>query len=505
MASSSNKRIAKNTAYLYMRMLLVMMVALYTSRVVLEALGVDDYGTYNVVGGLSASFMFFSSSLSNSTQRFLNIELGKRNLTQVNRIFSVCFLLFSLLAIIVIILSFTFGKWFVVDILNIPEVARNAAVIVLYATALTLAVTLICSTYESVVVARENMKIYAFLGVVDAIAKLAIAYLIMLVPDKLIWYAWLMLFATILPKAIIVLYSIRKYPESRPKLIWDNSLVKEMFIFNGWNIYGSAIWVANMQGLNIILNVFFGPAVNAARGIANQVNNAVTNFTSNFFVAVRPQIVKRYATEEFDSLISLIFNSSKYSFFLLWIICLPLLFNMNEIINLWLKNPPFYATAFTNWTLIYSLLSVLHHPMWSAVAAIGHLKKFILLGSNVLLLCLPISYLFLYYNISPIVIYPIIIIFQSLYQFITIILIQKYLPISLKDYFSRVLTPIIKVVTISIMITLSIHLFVPENLIGFIISLIISIIVAILTAFYVGMDAKNRIIVLVKMKQLLHL
>ncbi len=486
-------------------MLLVMCVALYTSRVVLDALGVEDYGIYNVVGGVSASFMFFSSSLTNSTQRFLNFELGKGNLTKVNNIFSVCLWLFCILGIIIIGLAITFGRWFVESVLNIPPRTHDAAIIVLYSTALTLVISLICATYESVLIARENMKIYAYLGIIDAIAKLLVAYLIIIAPNKLIYYAWLMLVATLIPKLIIAIYCIRHYPESRPILIWDRPMVKELFVFNGWNIYGSGIWILNEQGINIILNLFFGPIVNAARGVANLVNNAVTNFTSNFFVAVRPQIVKRYATNEYESLITLLYLSSKYSFFLLWIICLPLILNMEVIINIWLKNPPSYAVPFTIWALIHSLIAVLHNPIWSAVAAIGHLKRFILFGSNTLLLCFPTIYFVLGNHASPIIIYPILIFFHCIFQSITLYLISKYIPLKINEYVRQVIWPIAKIIIASLSITYLFNLLMPKNVPGFLASILIDVIVSATIIVFIGISRNHKDIIFTKMKEAFHI
>jgi hypothetical protein len=503
MDTSSNKRIAKNTIFLYSRMLVVMAISLYTSRIVLESLGVVDYGIYNVVGGVTLSLIFFSSTLTQSTQRYLNYELGRGDNSRANNVFSLFLELFILIAVVVLLIGLSLGKWFVTTKLSIPIEQIDAATSVLYATILTVCLTLVFSVYEAVVIAQENMKIYAYIGVIDAISKLAIAYLITLLPNKLICYAWMLAIATLLPKLFFAIYCVNKYPESKLKFYWQKSLFKEIFFFNGWNIYGSAIWMINEQGINILLNMFFGPVVNAARGIANQVNNAVNNFSTNFFIAVRPQIIKRYASEEYESLIALIFQSSKFSFFLLWIICLPIMLRTEYVINIWLKNPPEYTVSFVRWTLCFSLISVFHNPVWSTVAAIGRMKKFILLGSNALLFVFPVSYFLLKIGFEPMIVYPTLIIFQLVYQIITLKLIGNYIPLSLDSYLKNVIVPIIRVVPLSILITFFINEYIVQSFIGLILNTVLAILIVTVLEYVLGINKSEKQFINTKIKKFL--
>lgn len=445
MQKSDNKRIAKNTLFLYFRMMLVMAVTLFTSRIILNALGADDFGVYNVVGGLSTALIFFSSTLTVSTQRFLNFELGRGNVRRVKEIFNSCLLLFVLIAVIVLVVGVTAGRWFVLNKLVIPESQQHAAVVVLYATVISLCSMFIFSVYESVLIARENMKIYAYIGVIDSILKLGLAYLIILVNDKLIVYAILMMVIQLLPKMFMAIYCVRKYPEVKHEFIWDRALLKELVGFTGWNIYGSSVWMINGQGMNILLNMFFGPVVNAANGIATQVNNAVNNFAINFFTAVRPQIVKRYSVGDYDSLISLLYKSSRFSFYLLWILSLPLILRCEYVVSLWLKDVPEYTVSFVQWILIYSMVNSFNNPLWTAMSATGHLKRSVVIGSNLFLLAFPLSYIALKMGGVPMVVYPILSLGRLAFLLVTIYNLSKYVNVTIVKYAQNVFIPICKI------------------------------------------------------------
>ena len=291
--AANNRRIAKNTVFLYFRMLITMLVALYTSRVILDSLGIVDFGIYNVVGGMVTMFAFFSSSLSNATQRFLNFKLGENDSEGTNRVFNLSLLIYFIISIVVLIAAEIIGLWLLYNKLVIPPERMDAAFWVMQATIVSLFVTLNGIVFNSMLIAKENMKIYAYIGIIEACAKLAIAFAIAYTPfDKLKIYSVLLLAVTVCIQSFYAIVCYRKYAESRFKPYWDRTLFTEMFKFAGWNGFSTLIWAINDQGSTILLNIFFGPAVNAAKGVANQVNGAVSQFTNNFFTAVRPQIVK---------------------------------------------------------------------------------------------------------------------------------------------------------------------------------------------------------------------
>lgn len=474
-------------------MLLVMVVALYTSRIVLGALGVVEYGIYNVVGGLSSAFIFFATSLTNSTQRFLNYEMGRGDKKKVAEVFNISILIFGTIAILVFAIGTPIGLWAVNNRLVIPAEHLHAAQIVLYTIMFSLCVTFVSSVYEAVLIAHENMRLYAYVGLFDAILKLGFAYTIVHVSNKLIIYAWLMFVALVIPKLLMAIYCIFKYPEARFHFFWNRKMFKEIFGFSGWSIYGSAVWMINEQGVNIVLNMFFGPVVNAARGIAAQVNNAVNNFSTNFFVAVRPQIVKRFAAQDHESMKKLIFSSSRFSVYLLWIISAPLIIRADYILHLWLKDVPEFATVFVQWILIYSLVNSLNNPVWTAVMATGQLKKVVLVGSNLFLLAFPANYLALKLNASPLIVYPILAIGRLLFLFVALNDLGKSIKITITEYFKTVLIPITCVCTLSFVVDYIFNGILSDTFFGFILFAVVSALCSITLIWLVGIDQEEKL------------
>lgn len=499
--ADNSKRIAKNTAFLYIRMLTIMGVTFYTSRVILSALGVVDFGIYNVVGGLSSSFIFFSSALTNSTQRFLNMELGVNSLGKVRDIFNLSLLIYTVIALVVFIVGIVIGSWFIEHKLVIPADRLNAAYIILYTMLISLGITFIASVFESVLIARENMKLYAYLGVFDAMTKLGIAYCIMHINEqKLILYAIMMALAQVILKAILVLYCFIKYPECKISFYWNKWLFKEMFSFTGWNIYGSGVWMINEQGINILLNIFFGPVVNAARGISVQVNNAINNFSTNFFVAVRPQIIKTYAVENYGYLKKLVFASSKFSVYLLWILCVPVILRTEYVLSIWLGEVPNYTVSFVQWILVYSLVNSLNNPVWSVVMATGRLKKTVLIGSNIFLLAFPISYIFIKIDFSPSIVYLILVLMRLIFLFVSILIVGKLVNLTLKEYCLNVLLPIIIALVPISLILQTMNIFFSQNFISFVSICLTSTLLSVLSIYACGISQAERTFILKNVK-----
>lgn len=462
--SSNNKRIAKNTAFLYIRMLVVMAVTLYTSRIILEGLGIEDYGIYNVVGGLAASFMFFSSSLSNSTQRFLNIALGNNNNGLLKKIFNLSLLVYGCIALLVFVVIALFGHWLLDVKLVIPQDRMTAANCVLWCFNLSLCLTFIGTAYDSVLIAHENMKIFAWVGILDAFLKLAIAFVILFVDsDKLIIYSVLIMFATLVTRLIPAIYCHKIYEECKVTLVWDLSLFKSLFGFTGWNLVGCFVYMLNNQGISILLNIFFGPVVNAAKGIATQVDSAVNNFAINFFVAVRPQIVKQYAQGRIQEMVRLLFNSSRYGFYLLWIISLPLMLRIDYVLHIWLTEVPEYTSQFVIWIMIYNLINVLTNPWWSAIQAVGRLRLYTIIGSGVFLLAFPIGWICLYHGLLPTSVFQVLCIVRLIYIAVTINIVRRYIKFSRWQYIRDTIFPICSVVILTTIVTYYINGLLHQN------------------------------------------
>lgn len=491
--TQNNKRIAKNTAFLYLRMLFVMSIALYTTRVIFKALGAENMGIYNVVGGLTISFAFFSSSLSNATQRFLNIEFGKNNNNGANQVFCLSTIIYIVIIIAVLLLGTIIGTWFIENKMTIPTARIDAAIFVLYTTLAGLAITLFSSVYDSMLIAKENMKVYAYISVLEVILKLIVAYMVNFITcDKLKLYALLFLIAHCLVKTSTIIYCINKYPECKFKFYWNIKKLKEMFSFIGWNGFATAVWMINDQGTNILLNIFFGPLVNASRAISSQVSGAINNFSNNFYVAVRPQIIKSYASQNYEYLKKLIYSSSKFSFFLMWLLSLPIITQSDYILTLWLNDVPKYAVEFVQWVLIYNCIGILTNPIWTAVQATGYLKKYTTIGSIVFLMAFPLSYIFLKAGSGPIIVFQMLVIFRAIYHFVCFKIAQEYIDLSLKEYFQKTLLPILKVIFATSICVYIGTFFTNNSLIVFISMTLLCIITTITAVSILGLSQSER-------------
>lgn len=473
---------------------LVMLVSLYTVRVVLNTLGKVDYGIYNVVGGIVVMFSFLSNTMAVAAQRFFSYELGKGKHDQLKKTFSAVIVIYVLMAIIIGIMAETLGLWFLNTQMNIPVDRLEAARWVYHFSVFSFLATILKSPYDAVIMSRENMKVYAYISVVDVVLKLVIVYLLLLFQiDKLKLYATLVFAVTIINVLIYWIYCRRKYPESRFSFIWDKALFKTLLSYSGLNMLGSVAMVANNQGLNILLNVFFGPVVNAARGIAYQINYIISQLTQNFMTAVRPQIIKYYATQEREQMFELIFRSTKFSYFLLSAIAMPLLLETHFILALWLKNPPEYTVIFTRLIIVMTVIESFSYPlMTSAQAAIQHFKKYMLTISAIMILNLPISYAFLKLGFQPQVVFYISIINTSICLLVRLYLLRSIIGLHMRTYIRKVFFPVITTTLLSVIIPLIIIHNFEEGLIRFIMSVIVGGIVSVTIIYFIGITNEER-------------
>lgn len=493
MTSNNTKRIVKNTSMLYIRMFIMTLISLYTSRIILKALGIEDFGIYNVVGGIVVMFSFLNSAMALSVNRFFAYELGRKNYVQLKRLFSLSVNVHILIAIVVLIISETIGLWFLNTQLNIPLIRMKSANWVYQFSILSFIISIIKVPYNASIIAHEDMSIYAYASIIEAVLKLLIVYLLWLVFfDKLILYALLIFGVTFLMAGFYYLYSVRKYKECTYQFYYDTILFKSLLNYAGLSTFGNMAWVIVNQGQNFLLNIFFGPVTNAARGISFQISSAVNGFISNIYTAINPQIVKAYAANDREYMLKLVYQSTKFSFFFLLMITLPLVLELEFILKLWLETVPPNTLIYGRLILINSLVFNLATPSIIALQATGRIAVVHLITGSINLSNLLIAYIFLKLGYaSEIVFY--IQIFISIAMTISILFIQKsQLNILFKIYFKEVILPILIVTMTSVIIPIIIWDHLNNDIIRFLIVIIISFSSVLISSFYFGMNKVMR-------------
>lgn len=501
--SSNSKRIAKNTLYLFIRMVLMLGISLYTSRVILNVLGVDDFGLYNVVAGFISILSFLTGSLSGTTSRYITFALGKGDKLYLYNVFGNTLIIHLLLCLIILLFGETIGLWFVTNKLTIPEEKINAAIWVYQISILTTILSVLKIPYNALIIAHEEMKTFAYFSIIETIAKLVIAFSITYSPvNKLILYAFLILIVQMVITIVYYYYCKQNYGESKAKLIADKALLKEISSYSSWCILGYGAIAANTQGLNILLNMFYGTTANAARGIAVQIQNATAQLCGNFQMALNPQITKNYANGNYNYMHSLITTSSKFSFFLMLLMIMPILLNCEYILNLWLVSPPKYTIEFTKIILVISTIETLKNPILAAIHATGNIKKIQTVEGLCLLSILPMSYITLkLYHPEPTIVFLIYLIIESITQIIRIKITAPRIGLTIKEYISNGIIPILKV---SIVIILP-HFFVsPQPTLTFLVlSTLLYTIFNLTAIFILGLKPNERIIIIQKAKFLI--
>lgn len=435
-------------------MLLVMAVTFYTSRVILEVLGAEDYGIYNVVGGIVTIMTFLNGALSASTSRFLTYELGKDNREQLHKTFSASLTLHICVALLVLILGETIGLWFFYEKLVIPEDRMIAAFWVFQFSIITTMVNFTQVPFNASLIAHENMSIYAFVGLYEALAKLAIVYLIYVSPiDNLIFYALLLMLNTCCIQFFYCFYTSKKYDECHLSLVKDRKLYKTLLSYSGWDMFGGLAVVCQGQGINIILNIFFGPIVNAARAIAVQVQGGVQVFVQNFLVAVRPQVVKNFAENNIEKMYSLTFNAAKYSYILMLALVLPICFEIDFILKLWLADKaPSDTKIFVIILLVTYLMETFHLASLMSYHAIGKIKLGNIVGGTIMILALPLSYVVLKFGAPAYSVFIVIFAMNLTQMFWGWIVVHRYVPFSYEYLIKKVYYPTIVITILSVII-----------------------------------------------------
>lgn len=490
---SNNKRIAKNTIMLYIRMLLIMAVTLYTSRVVLNALGIEDFGIYNAVGGVVSLFAIISNSLSAAISRFITFELGTGNNTRLRTIFSTSLLIQLSIAIIIILLVETIGLWFLNSQMEIPTNRLNAANWVLQFSVLTFAVNLISVPYNALIIAHEKMSAFAYISVLEAFFRLGIAYLITISPiDRLIFYSALMMLTAILIRFVYGVYCGKHFEESQFQFSFDKNLFKEMYGFAGWNFIGASSAILRDQGGNILLNLFFGPIANAARGIAMQVNHAVNMFVQNFTTALNPQITKSFAKGDQTYMMDLLFKGSRFSFYLLSLISIPILIKTSYILSLWLGNVPEHTALFVQLILFYSLSESLSTPLITAMLATGNIRNYQIVVGGLQLLNVPVSYLCFKFSMSIYSVFWVALFISILCLGARIIMLHRMIQFPIRRFLVEVCANTVSVFVVAIFCPLLLAWYMPDSLIGFGLICVMSLLSSILSIYYIGCNKKER-------------
>lgn len=410
-------------------MFMIMGVNLYISRVLLRTLGIEDYGIYNVVGGIITMFSFVQGIMSAGTTRYLNFAMGRKDFEMSQKVFSVSITVYSLMCLGIIILGETIGVWFLNNKLVIPENRLFAANIIYQFTIVSAVKTFLVASYNAVIISHEKMDVYAYVSMVDVLLKLGIIYMVMISPyDKLISYGLLYMICDCIIGLYFYLYCKSKYSECKFYLSRDKVFYKEILSYSSWNLFGSLATLVKGQGLNLLLNMFFNPTVNAARGIAYQVNSAVAQLSSNFYTAVRPQITKYYSASEYNKMIKLIFRSSKLSYYLIMVISIPIIVETPLIIQLWLGQIPGDVVLFVRIILLISALDAMAHPIMTSIHATGKIALFQTVVGTLIMLNIPISYFFLKFGFPAVTVFIISLMISFISVFVRVIILKKQFP-----------------------------------------------------------------------------
>lgn len=441
--SPRNNKIAKNTILLYVRMVFVLLVGLYTSRVVLNVLGVSDYGVYNVVAGFVSLFSFLNATLASSLQRFYNFEEGKNGYDGVTRVFSVGLKIHLVLAFLILILLETIGIWYINSIMVLPEGRLPAANVLFQFSIASLFLLIIEIPFSSAVFAFERMDFFAIVSIIDVVLRLIIVILLPhFLYDKLIIYGFLQLCVSIIDFALYFVYTKKNFTFLKLEKYTDKVLLKNLLSFSGWNLLGTFIFMLKGQGLNVLLNAFFGTIVNAARGVAFQVNSAISGFSANIAMSFRPQMVSSYAEGNNSRAYSLFKAQSKICFCLILMLITPVVFEIDLILRLWLGRAiPDNTNLFTILVLVDALICTLNTPVTQIVFATGNIKMFQILTSSVNVFLLPVSWLFLKCGFDAWIVFLITIVVSIINQVIAIYVMNKVFPFDISDYIKTIILP----------------------------------------------------------------
>lgn len=489
----NNKRILKNTVYLYMRQFVIMALSFFTTRIVLEKLGASDYGVNNVVGGFVSMFTVLNSILQTGTRRFLSLNLGKGDALVLKDTFSTAFVIHLIVGTFVVVLLETFGIWFLNSQLNIDSGRMVAANWVFQFSVLTVFLSITQTPYTAAVTSHENFSIYAFMSIFETVAKVAVLFLLIFIPgDKLIIYSALLLGVSAINISVYRVYCIRKFPECQFTLKVNHNLLKEMVRFSGWSVIANVFQVGNTQGVSILLNIFFSTLVNAARGLATTVTFTISQFVNGFIIAAEPQLVKYYGANDREHFEKLVFNITQYTLFLLAIFAVPVFMEIDYVLKLWLTEVPQYTSEFIKITIISSLLVNSYIMIDKAIIASGHIKQMALIGNTIPVIQLPLVYIFLKLGYSPVVTYIITLVPQFLGMFANLWISKHYISFPSGRFFFQIMVKNSLFIIIACIIPYIVREMMPDGLLRFLVVCSLSVFCTIGIMYSFAMNAETK-------------
>ena len=500
----NNKRIAKNTILLYIRTMFVMVISLYTSRVILQVLGVEDYGVYQVVGGLVAMFSIISSSLSNAISRFITFEIGSGNTEKLKRIFATSILIQIGISILVVIVAEAIGIWFLYNKMQIPEDRMEAAQWVLHCSLITFCLNLLSVPYNACIIAHERMKAFAYVSVIEVSLKLTVVYLIAISPiDHLVSYAVLLTIVAAVIRLVYSVYCHKHFEESKAKIVFDKTIFREMLGFSGWSFFNNTSFILNTQGVSMLMNVFFGVTVNAARGIATQVEGAVLQFVNNFTTALNPQITKSYANGDLQSMHTLICRGAKFSYFSMLLLSLPIIFEANQILRMWLVNVPDHTVIFVQLSLIMGMCDCIGTTGYTACVATGKMKRYSLTITPLIVLEFPLTLVLFIWGAPVESTYYLYIVIKILVLFLRMYLMQRMVGLNSVLYVKGVFVPIVLTTLFSVLFPVFVVSIMDESLLRLLILTVITIVSVTGATLMLGMTHNERNFILQKCSSIL--
>ena len=491
---SKSGRIAKNTIYLYFRSLFVLFISLYTSRVVLRELGVVDYGVFNVVGGVIAMLGFLKSNMHATYQRYFNVEMGRGNYAGVKDMFRSALAVQLILAVVIIVLAESVGLWFLYNKLVIPAERMDAAFWVFQSAVVSFLLTILSGPFGAAITAYERMGVFAVISIVDAVLRLGIVLLLEYIHhDKLITYAFLLLLISLLNILFYVTYCKRRIPVVTIGLNWNSENLRSMFSFSGWSLMGLLAQTLKSQGVNIVLNLFFGPVVNAARGISYQILSAVNQFIHSFQTSFRPQLTKSYASGDYGYMKQLYYSSTKISYYLIFTLSLPIILETPYILHLWLgNNVPEYTVVFTRLVLLIAFVGTFSNPTSCIVFATGRIKWFSIIVSGMNLLILPIAYLFLWLGYGPVSAFVVSLAMTIVVQLMRIIVTSRMTVLSLIDYLRHVMLPTVVYSLLTPWGAYTLMRIMPQSIARLVLTCFVSVLSSLLFAWLVGLNKQEK-------------
>ncbi|WP_368331228.1 oligosaccharide flippase family protein [Phocaeicola vulgatus] len=490
--SENNKRLAQNTLILYLRMFFTMAVTFYTSRIVLKSLGIIDYGIYNVVGGIVGMLSVLNGAMAGATQRWITIAIGLKDTQYLKKVFSVSMTAQCFIGGIVFILTESIGLWYLYNYAVIPDTRLDAAFWVFQISVFTLLLNIVNVPFLGSIIAHEKMGIFASFSIIEAIMKLIICLILATTLfDKLLMYASLLLFAYMINFLWLQIYCHKKFPEARFKLGWEKQMHKEMWNLTSWTMVGHISLIGYTQGITLLINLFFGPALNAAYSIANQATNIINQFSSSFQTAINPQITKNYATKQYKEMNKLIYRSSKLSYFLMLILAVPLFYEANFLLKIWLGNIPEHSVSFMKLGIFIAMLTAVRNPLVTAAIANGHLKKYQLVVNGILIMVAPLLYIV--FKLGAIVEWANIILLIAMFFAVlaSAFMLQEMVFLDFKTFIKEVIYKIITVTFLSFIVPFFLYINMEEGWQRLIILGIFSTFTTICIIYYIGLTPQE--------------